>query len=84
MPQFVVIQEAVETVLLELERLPQSSATEALRTRLQDCAQDTEMWSGSWPTPRELDVLMKRVLALHAEVTRLADERLSQGDAATA
>jgi hypothetical protein len=84
MPQFVVIQEVVEMVLLELERLPQSRATELLRARLQDSAQDAEMWSGSWPTPRELDVLMKRVLALHAEVKSLTvGAPPSQGDAAT-
>jgi hypothetical protein len=85
MPQFVVIQQAVETVLGQLERLPPSSATEGLRARLQDCAQDIEMWSASWPSPRELDLLMNRVLVLHAEATRL--ERgapLAEGDSATA
>jgi hypothetical protein len=85
MPQFVVIQEAVETVLRLLERLPSSNATERLRVRLLDCAQDAEMWSASSPTPHELDVLLKRVLALHAEVTNLErGGHLAEGDAATA
>jgi hypothetical protein len=35
------------------------------------------MWSASWPTPREMDVLMKRILALHVEVTKV--ERAAAG-----
>jgi hypothetical protein len=85
MPQFAVIQEAIETVLTQLETLPPSNATELLRTRLQECAQDTEMWSGSWPTPRELDVLMNRVLVLHAEAATLAHGGApKEGDTASA
>jgi len=68
--QFVVIREAVEVVLGRLECLPPSDAREQLRSRIQDCAQDAEMWSASWPTPREMDVLTKRVLSLHVEVTK--------------
>ncbi|MGO9839244.1 MAG: hypothetical protein ACLP1X_34110 [Polyangiaceae bacterium] len=75
--QFVVIREAVEVVLRHLECLPPSDAREQLRSRIQDCAQDAEMWSASWPTPREMDVLMKRVLALHVEVTKV--ERAAAG-----
>lgn len=43
------------------------------------------MWSAAWPTPRETDALMKRLLALHVEVTKL--ERgmaLATGTAANA
>ncbi|MGO9836830.1 MAG: hypothetical protein ACLP1X_21765 [Polyangiaceae bacterium] len=69
--QFVVIREAVEVVLRRLEYLPHSDARDQLRSRIQDCAQEAEMWSASWPTPREMDTLMKRVLALHVEVTKV-------------
>lgn len=65
-----IIREAIEVVLRHLECLPPSDTREQLRVRLRDCAQETEMWSASSPTPRELDVLMKRVLALHVEVTK--------------
>jgi hypothetical protein len=69
--QFVVIREATEVVLRHLECLPSCDSTEQVRARVQDCMQEAEMWSASWPTQRELDVLMKRLLALHVEVTRL-------------
>lgn len=72
-------------VLRHLEDLPRSDMTEQLRTRVQDCAQDTEMWSASWPTPREMDVLMKRALALHVEVTKVERQTLvTAGRAVTA
>ena len=38
---------------------------------VEECMQEIEMWSVSAPTMRDLDVLMKRVLALHIEVTKL-------------
>jgi len=69
--QFIVIREAIEVVLRHLESLPPSDAREQLRSRVQDCAQDMEMWSASWPTPREMDVLMKRVLTIHVDVTKV-------------
>ena len=67
----VVIREAIEVVLRHVDGLPSSDTTDKLRVRLRDCAQDTEMWSAAWPTPREMDVLMKRILALHVEVTKV-------------
>jgi len=43
------------------------------------------MWSAAWPTPREMDGLMKRLLALHVEVTTLEREGLvAEGAAVTA
>jgi len=83
--QFVVIREAIEVVHRHLESVPVSDRTRQLEARLQDCAQETEMWSAAWPTPRETDALMKRLLALHVEVTKL--ERgmaLATGTAANA
>ncbi len=79
------IREAIEVVLRDLECLPPPDMTEQLQARLQDCVQEAEMWSAAWPTRRELDVLMKRILALHVEVTQL--ERgavLASATAATA
>jgi hypothetical protein len=83
--QFLLIREAIDVVLRHLEALPPSDVTEQLRARLQDFAQDAEMWSASSPTPREMDVLMKRVLALHVEVTQLErSAALAEGAAAFA
>jgi hypothetical protein len=83
--QFLVIREAIDVVLRHLEALPLSDMTEQLRMRVQDCAHDAEMWSAAWPTPREMDVLMKRVLALHVEVTKVErSAALADGAAITA
>ena len=50
----------------------------------QECMQETEMWAVSSPTMGELDVLTKRVLALHIEVTKLErHELVAEGDAPT-
>jgi len=45
--------------------------TEQLHARLDDCRQEVEHWSASPPTDREGETVMKRVLALHVEVTKL-------------
>ena len=65
--RFVVIREATEVVLRHLECLPPSDRREQLCASVQECMQDIEMWSVSSPTMGELDVLTKRVLALHIE-----------------
>jgi hypothetical protein len=78
--QVVAIREAIEVVLRHLEALPRCDMTEQLRTRVQDCAQDAEMWSAAWPTPCKMDLLMKRVLALHVEVAKVErSEALAAG-----
>lgn len=82
--QFVVIREATEVVLRHLERLPPSGRTEQLCVSVQECMQEVEMRSVSAPTMRELDVLMKRVLALHVEVTKLQRHGLVAGGDAPA
>jgi hypothetical protein len=43
------------------------------------------MWSATSPTPREMDSLMKRVLALHIDVTTLERQAfVAEGEAVTA
>jgi hypothetical protein len=43
------------------------------------------MWSAAWPTPREMDALMKRLLALHVEVTKLERQAfVTEGERVTA
>jgi hypothetical protein len=69
--RFIVVREAVEVLLGHLECLPQSARTEQLHAWVRDCLRETEQWSASPPTDQARDVIMKRVLALHVEVTRL-------------
>jgi hypothetical protein len=70
-----IVREATDVVLRRLERLAPSERTEQLRVWLDECLRQAEVWGESPPAPRDRDVLMKRVLALHVEVTRLERER---------
>jgi hypothetical protein len=82
--RFVVIREATEVVLRHLERLLPSDGREQLCASVRDCMQEVEMWSVSTPTMGELDRLVKRVLALHIEVTKLERRALvAKGDTPT-
>ena len=82
--RFVVIREATGVVLRHMERLPPSDGRERLCVLGQECMQEIEMWTGSSPTMGELDVLTKRVLALHIEVTKLERRALvAKGDTPT-
>ncbi|MGO9837467.1 MAG: hypothetical protein ACLP1X_25025 [Polyangiaceae bacterium] len=73
--QFVVVRDATDVVLRHLESLPSSARTGLLQAWVHDCLKEAEQWSASPPTRRELDRLMKRLLALHVEVTKLERER---------
>lgn len=48
--RFVVVREAIHTVLRHLEGLPPSDRTELLRTWVLDCMRETERWGASPPT----------------------------------
>ncbi len=72
---FVVVREAIDVVLRRLQCLPSSDTTEQLHAWLDECSQEFEHWSVSPPTDREAEMLMKCVLELHVEVTKL--ERLA-------
>jgi hypothetical protein len=83
--QFVVIRDAIEVVLRHVECLPPSDRATQLQARLKDLAQEMEMWSAAWPTRPEVDALMKRVLALHVEVTTLERQApVAEGEAVIA
>jgi hypothetical protein len=69
--RFMVVQEAIDVLLLHLEGLPPSEATELLRSGIDECILSLVHWQASPPTDRERDELMKRVLGIHAEITRL-------------
>jgi hypothetical protein len=66
-----IVQAATDVVLRRLDGLSPSAKTEQLRAWVEECQHEAEQWSVSPPSPRERDVIMKRELALHVEVTRL-------------
>jgi hypothetical protein len=66
-----VVQEAIAVVLRRLECLPSSDRSEQLRAWLHECSQEVEQWDASPPTDREGEMLMKCVLELDVEVTKL-------------
>jgi hypothetical protein len=69
--RFMVVQEAIDVLLLHLEGLPPSERTELLRSAIDECIVRLAQWRASPPTDRDRDELMKRVLGLHVEVTKL-------------
>jgi len=72
--RFMVVQEAIDVLLRHLECLPVSATTERLRAGVFECIREAGQWSVSPSAEQASDVLMKRVLALHVEVTKLERE----------
>jgi hypothetical protein len=72
-----IVQAATDVVLRRLGGLPSSAKTEQLRTGVGQCLREADQWIASPPTARETDVLMKRILALHVEVSRLEHDELA-------
>jgi hypothetical protein len=66
-----VVQEAIDILLRHLECLPTSETTERLRAGVFECIREAGHWNASQSIDRAPDALMKRVLALHLEVTKL-------------
>jgi hypothetical protein len=69
--QLVIVREAIGIVLRRLERLSPSDKAEQLHVWVQECLDETDQWNASPPTPREREVLMKRLRALRVAVTKL-------------
>lgn len=69
--RLVVVREASEVVIRHLECLPTSEKIEELRRSVLECLQTTEQWIATSPADRDEDALIKRILELHVEVTKL-------------
>jgi hypothetical protein len=69
--RLMVVEEAIDVLLLHLEGLPPSEGRELLRSGIDECILTLARWRPSPPAGRDRDELMKRVLALHVEVTKL-------------
>ena len=72
--RFDVVRQAIDVLFRRLERVPSSDTTEELRARVRDCMRRAGEWSASPPPDRERDALMKRVLELHIELTKIERE----------
>jgi hypothetical protein len=69
--RFMVVQEAIQVLVRHLGCLPPSDRTLDLRARVEECRREAEEWPALPPSDREQNGLMKRVLALHIDVTKL-------------
>ena len=69
--RYAVVRQAIEVLLRHLESVPPSDEATQLRAWVQDCGLQAVQWKDAPPTDRERDGLMKRLLSLHVEVTRL-------------
>jgi hypothetical protein len=66
-----IVRDAVDVVLRRIGDLPRSDGRDDLHARAEACALDASRWGASSPTSRDLDTLMKQVLAVHIELSRL-------------
>jgi hypothetical protein len=69
--QLRIVREAIDVVLRRVECLSPSDKAEQLHVWVKECLEETDQWNASPPTPRDREVLMKRLLALHVAVTKL-------------
>jgi hypothetical protein len=71
----IVVRDAARVVLRHLDALPHSDERERLREIVLGCTRSAEDWSASPPRGRDVDALMKRLLAVHVQVARLEYDR---------
>jgi hypothetical protein len=65
-------QEAVQSAVEVLGRLPESDDKQRLRGEAYACERAIERWKHQAPTPEQQEATMKRILKLHIEAARLA------------
>ena len=78
-----VVRDAIDVVLRNVNALPPSREREEVYAKLRECMSETELWDMVHGTSREMDTLMKNVLAAHVTVTKLARQDCPQPCAAT-
>jgi hypothetical protein len=67
--------EAANVILRHLGEIPDGVEVRALREQTLDCIQEAAAWKSARPTAQIREAMMKRVLALHVEVKRLAERQ---------
>jgi hypothetical protein len=65
------VRQAIDVVVRRLSALPRSPVVEELLARAQEHQRQADEWVKAPPAAHEREHLMKRVLALHLEVTTL-------------
>ena len=66
------VLDAVQIALGQLAKLPNSPEVEDLRTKALAYEKEAKHWSEKPPTSEQREAMMKKVLALHVAVTKLA------------
>ena len=82
-----IVHDAAQVVLRRLDGLQRSHEQEQLQVWTEECVREAERWgaaSASTPTSRDLDALMKRLLAVHVAVATLERGASQAGCNATA
>jgi hypothetical protein len=79
-----VVRNAIDVVLRHLDDLPPSCQTSLLRSRLEECAAESERLNTSQPFGPAQNEIMRRVLALHVEVMDLERQTLQKTKAMVA
>jgi len=77
--RFEVLEDAIDVILRHLDGLPPSGRADHLREEIHGCIRQAGEWTASQLTDPQRDALMKRVLAIHTEVTAM--ERSGYEDA---
>ncbi len=67
-----VVLSALRVTMRSLAELPDSPEAEKLRSRALAFEREAEKWPSTSPSSYEREAMMKQVLALHIEATRLA------------
>ena len=66
-----VVLNALRVTMKSLDAVPSSPEADKLRERARAFERETERWPATSPSSYEREAMMKQVLALHIEVTRL-------------
>lgn len=66
-----VVLNALRVTMRCLEEIPSSPEAEKLRVRALDFEREAEKWPATSPSNYAREAMMKQVLALHIEVTKL-------------
>ena len=66
-----VVLNALRVTMRSLDMIPDSPEAERLRDRVRFFEREAEQWPATSPSNYEREAMMKQVLALHIEVTRL-------------
>jgi hypothetical protein len=65
------VKDAIDDIVRRLLAVPASPETAELGAKAEACLHEAESWTGSQPSRKEKEELMRRVLELHLHVAKL-------------